>query len=465
VVKRAVYVLAALAALGAGAMAAAARPEPPFPHLSHERLFPVCEGCHAGVLTGAAEAVFPQPADCARCHDGTRAERVAWREQTSRATNLRFSHPEHLERTTRSGEPVVCLTCHAAGDEPSRMNVGAAQPERCIQCHEHAADAHLETATQCSRCHVPLASATALSLQQVARFPQPLEHAAADWAATHGSMAASASCAVCHARESCARCHPNAADIPAIVALGSDARAAAVNAARPPSYPRPASHSGAWSVAHGSEARSDAASCANCHTRPSCTGCHTTPTPVIALLPPAQQGGPPGVTVRRTVHDSDVATRHGSLAAAGSLDCSSCHTRETCSGCHAGADSRAFHLPNFVERHAGDVFSGRGDCQSCHNTERFCRDCHVRTGVAAQPGMNAAFHTAQPMWVLSHGQAARTGMEACASCHRQNDCVRCHSAAGGWGVNPHGPGFAAERRGARNAATCRWCHLSDPVGR
>jgi hypothetical protein len=73
--------------------------------------------------------------------------------------------------------------------------------------------------------------------------------------------------------------------------------------------------------------------------------------------------------------------------------------------------------------------------------------------------MNAAFHTGQSTWILSHGQAARTGMESCASCHRQNDCVRCHSASGGWGVNPHREGFQANALGARNSASCRWCHL------
>jgi hypothetical protein len=78
--------------------------------------------------------------------------------------------------------------------------------------------------------------------------------------------------------------------------------------------------------------------------------------------------------------------------------------------------------------------------------------------------MNSAFHSGQPMWVLSHGTAARMGMEACASCHRQSDCVRCHSASGGWGVNPHGAGFEADARAARNSASCNWCHLTRPGG-
>jgi hypothetical protein len=164
------------------------------------------------------------------------------------------------------------------------------------------------------------------------------------------------------------------------------------------------------------------------------------------------------------VHPRDIAARHGRLAATRVLDCAQCHSARTCSACHAAADSRVFHAANFVERHAVEVFSSTTDCQSCHNTERFCRSCHASTGVASRSGMNAAFHTGTPMWVLSHGQAARMGMEACASCHRQNDCVRCHSAASGWGVNPHGKGFPASALAARNRSSCRWCHLTTPTG-
>jgi hypothetical protein len=165
-----------------------------------------------------------------------------------------------------------------------------------------------------------------------------------------------------------------------------------------------------------------------------------------------------------TPHAGDIAERHGALAATGKPDCAQCHAPTFCSSCHVGSDSRAFHAVNYAERHAADVFAARADCRSCHNTERFCRDCHVQTGVASQGRMNAAFHNAQPTWVLSHGQAARTGLESCASCHRQNDCMRCHSAAGGWGVNPHGQGFAASRLSSRAGVTCRLCHPGNPGG-
>lgn len=462
--KLSLIVIGVVAAACIGALATWAGPDPAFPHLAHERLFPVCEGCHAGQVTGEMDAVFPQRTDCDRCHDGTRAERVAWQPPAARATNLRFSHADHLVRTTHGREPVVCHTCHAADGEPSRMNVGLAQPERCIQCHEHAAESHLGS-LYCGRCHVPLVDADGLPVQRVARFPQPQDHAAPDFVAAHGAAATTSSCTVCHARESCERCHANADRIDLIAGLASDPRSAALSAGRAPAYPLPASHDRDWPITHGPEASTEAQHCSNCHTQTSCTGCHAMSNAAIAELPVPRPGAAQGVSVQSSVHALDIAIRHGSLAATGRLDCSGCHTRETCASCHAGSDSRAFHLPNFVERHATEVFAAGSDCQSCHTTETFCRSCHERTGVASQAGMNAAFHTAQPMWVLSHGQAARTGMEACASCHRQSDCVRCHSTAGGWGVNPHGVGFDARRLGSRNPATCRWCHLSDPVGR
>jgi hypothetical protein len=47
-------------------------PAPTFPHEKHAGVFPVCEGCHAGVLGGVTDSVFPTYDDCVRCHDGTR---------------------------------------------------------------------------------------------------------------------------------------------------------------------------------------------------------------------------------------------------------------------------------------------------------------------------------------------------------------------------------------------------------
>lgn len=464
-------------ALGLAALAALQSQQVAFPHEKHERLFPVCQGCHAGVTSGIAEAVYPKPADCSACHDGTRVKRIEWRPPGTRVSNLRFSHPDHFGETARSGEVSDCRSCHAASGGPGRMNVGAPNPTLCLQCHAHSSSSHLARTSECRECHVPLAVATALPLTRVSAFPRPPWHDTVGFVSTHGRAAAgdaqpAATCGVCHARETCERCHANANRLSLVTALARDPRVAALERGRKPEYPAPASHNDEdWSLTHGGSAQRESTSCANCHTRPSCAGCHLGGTgkaqSVIASLPVPDRAATTGVTraaLTSTFHPADIARRHGNLAATGKVACAACHAQTTCASCHAGSDSRAFHVANFVERHATDVFARSSDCQSCHSTERFCRDCHTRTGIAAQGAMTAAFHTGQPTWFLSHGQAARTGLESCASCHRPNDCVRCHSAVGGWRINPHGPGFPASRLAERNASSCRWCHASIPVG-
>jgi predicted CXXCH cytochrome family protein len=467
------YVLVGIAFLWVAGILAPQRTEPRFPHQLHERLFPACEGCHIGVLSGVEDEVFPDPDTCARCHDGTRAKHVAWSPPSPRASTLRFFHPDHRKAVVDAGEADACRMCHAASGAPSRMNVGAALPSLCLQCHTHRADAHLAETAECGRCHVPLAEAVALTVERIARFPRPASHGAADFLTSHVPAApiGQASCSVCHARDTCARCHANADHLPQVAMLARDERVAVLERGRPPEYPVPASHrTGDWTLTHGQAALTGPVSCGNCHTRPGCMSCHlevdgSTAAAVASLPPP---GEAPGVSLDRSVtlvHPSDFLRRHGSSAATGALQCSHCHSQSTCASCHAGADSRTFHPLNFLERHSADVFAGAADCQSCHSTEVFCRACHVSTGLASRGRMTAAFHTAQPLWILSHGRAARMGMDACASCHRQSDCVQCHSAAGGWGVNPHGPGFPASRMAARNQSVCRACHMNDPLGR
>jgi hypothetical protein len=455
--------------LVAGLARATPRATDGFPHAAHDRLFPVCETCHGGFAQGDSGAVYPEPAVCARCHDDVRVARVRWSGASPRPSSLRFTHAAHPAASAALPDGPTCHTCHATTGDPRRMAVGPAEPDRCIDCHEHRADSHLAEPVLCTRCHVRVADARAIPLARIAAFPQPEWHRDIDLASQHGPRAASGegTCAVCHARETCERCHANADRLPVVQAMPRDVRVAALEMGRAASYPVPASHDAQfWNLEHGRDARAGIGHCANCHTRPGCTGCHSGNAGIAAgairalPLPKAPANGVDRAQMSSTVHGGDAKREHGALAASGRLDCAQCHERAQCASCHASADSRAFHAPNFIERHAVDVFAARGECQACHSTETFCRACHVRAGVASQ-NMKSAFHDAQPMWVLSHGQAARLGLETCASCHRQGDCVQCHSAAGGWGVNPHGPGFSG-KGAARSASSCRLCHRSAP---
>ena len=80
---------------------------------------------------------------------------------------------------------------------------------------------------------------------------------------------------------------------------------------------------------------------------------------------------------------------------------------------------------------------------------------------ALRPGPGV--HDAGANWLLGHGRPARQGLEACASCHRQTDCVQCHSTIGAFRANPHGPGFDAAQGWARAPGTCLICHQRKPL--
>jgi hypothetical protein len=462
----------------------------PFPHQRHQRLFPLCESCHAGIATGDARTSMPSEASCRECHNGTDERTVTWRRQERGQGLLRFSHAEHGREVDSTGR--ACATCHGTAGRP-RMEVHRATPPTCLGCHTHRATDHLADDNRCAVCHVPLTAAVALTPERIGALPKPASHERAAFGAAHrpSSPLASASCAVCHARESCARCHVNAATEPVISALGRDQRVARLMAGRVAVYPVPEDHrEDGFAVAHGELARANVSRCGACHARPSCTTCHIGPgaAAVLARMPLAERGGAQGVLLRlapsrrRTeppgpppvsadttpqaprpvrVHDANFRMQHKAAAATSAASCAGCHEQRFCSDCHAGEGSRRFHVANFVQRHAADSYGRETQCASCHNTELFCRSCHREAGLGTRGRLDVAFHNAQPQWLLQHGRAARQGLQSCATCHVQRDCLTCHSTVG-WGVNPHGPGFRAGRMADRNATQCLMCHLQVP---
>ncbi len=475
----------------------------PFPHAKHSRLFPTCSGCHAGIATMDSARFFPAPALCATCHDGTVKPRVAWSRPPSRGAGLLvFSHQRHSVRAANAD----CESCHATSGRAQWMNVSRATPERCTSCHTHGATAHLDERNTCSTCHRTLASAVALTDSRIAGFPKPPSHAAADFASAHGGIAraSSASCATCHSRESCQRCHVDGARQPLIRALGTDARIARLVSNRPASYPTPADHrTPRFALMHGAAARGNLARCATCHARASCESCHTGEgaRELLRRIPDAREATAPGVQLRRAltsqplevalagapvtrqaqgysapgpdtalhvvrVHPAGFARSHGPAAASGVQQCASCHSQRTCQSCHASErTTRRYHPANFVSTHAPQAYSRETECSSCHSTESFCRDCHRQTGLTAKGNLRSAvFHNAQPLWLLQHGRAARQDLKSCATCHQQTYCMQCHSDLGSR-VNPHGKDFDAARMSARNPALCLYCHLTNPLTR
>jgi hypothetical protein len=458
----------ALAVLGAVVGAVAARQEP-FPHLQHENLFPECEGCHGGIPTGDAATHYPDPATCGRCHDGQREELIDWRGPSERASNLSFSHSEHTTLVESTDQSATCQTCHGSDGE-GKMAVGPARADSCLGCHAHEAPTHVAAGRDCLVCHVPIAEAVQLASARIEAFEQPASHAALDFAGRHAPAPSDAgSCAVCHARESCERCHANAASLTAVASLRPDPRIAALVSSKPPSYPTPADHADlTWDVAHGERAQEAAqGGCANCHTRDSCATCHGEGAGgVIANLPARPAGDDRGVRVTRgatAVHVPGYAERHATDAVASESACGSCHDREQCETCHTAGSTPAFHLPDFLARHGPAAYAADTECASCHNTEVFCRSCHSGTGLAARDRLGIAFHTSNPFWLVGHGVAARQGLENCATCHAQQSCMNCHAATGSWRISPHGPGFNATRAQSANPLTCRLCHRAGTI--
>lgn len=452
----------------------------PFPHAQHEKVFPLCSSCHAGVAE-PGQPIWPDAASCTSCHDGVVAKRVPWTGRTRPlVSNLKFEHGLHSRAATAKNAADSsllrnCSACHVNAGEP-RMTVQHAVVGQCLNCHGLNAS-HVDNPGEvCATCHVRLTDATSLTRADIAKFPKPASHDAPNFVlgghgtearvpgVSSGALAISANCATCHARNLCVTCHVNARELAPIQALATDTR--------PPPLvtmqPIPASHASTGFLReHGRDAQRSTVTCANCHTRESCTTCHVVALPRAAsTLPAADSGRAHGAQPLRlppSSHTEDFRRdRHGSLASARPQSCATCHERSTCLQCHRpenGAQNR-YHPQNFLTRHPNSAYAREAHCSDCHNPAQFCQSCHQRSGLVAQSRLGrAGYHDAFRGFSLGHGQAARQSLETCASCHAERDCTSCHSSVGGgFRFNPHGPGFNAERMRAKNPSVCIACH-------
>jgi len=497
------FLLAALATgLAAGMVAGRGGPPDDFPHDEHVGLFPVCTGCHAGVETGDESTLHPAPERCVSCHDGEREDEVDWTGPSIAPDNLRFDHREHAREMEGEYGALECTDCHAAPDS-TRAAAGRetavairAGPTGCLSCHAHEAADHLADA-ECSTCHLPLAE-TRFTRSRIADLPLPSSHEdPAFLASLHGPATDPGvqSCATCHTRDSCASCHVDAARVDRITTLPLAPPGMRLPAWEA-SYPVPETHTRPdFLEAHGEGIQ--AGECSTCHTRESCTSCHRgAPTGAITELVSREEASAPGApAVRRAPESHETALfgeQHGTLASTDETSCTTCHMERSCTECHQEAasgpalgpdafeelesrerDERGgrfdlgsgggFHPPNYAMQHATEAFGQTLECSNCHDTARFCRDCHQQLGFGSEGRLGPGFHDAEPLWVFRHGQAARQTLESCASCHRQRDCIQCHSELGRFQVSPHGDDFDAERLFDRNPQICFACHISNPL--
>jgi hypothetical protein len=215
-----------------------------FPHEQHARLFPTCETCHEGITTDDPTTRFPSANSCGECHDGARERRVTWEGPRVRPSNLAFSHPAHERAAASEQPPITCHNCHAVQPNATYMAVVRAPVQTCLGCHAHRASSHLGEDTPCAKCHVALTRAARLSDSTVAAIAVPEWHRRASFLDDHGPRTPTdaARCATCHARESCARCHPNTTDVARTAPLERDARVARVVRGVPAKYFTPSSH-------------------------------------------------------------------------------------------------------------------------------------------------------------------------------------------------------------------------------
>ena len=443
-----------------------------FDHQKHTNLFPLCTSCHEGVETGTQADLYPAAESCNSCHDGKTERKIEWSGPKRVASNVKFAHPEHFAEAKDDD----CGSCHASKPGAKRMSVARAKAETCIACHNKDQKAagpvvHLAQTNDCTQCHTPLKDARWLSQAQIAAFPEPGTHKSGDFVREHKRTTAqdAQTCATCHTRESCSRCHANAQDVKVIASLGSNELVGAIIARKQAVYPTPTDHQQAgFSDQHGTLAEAGIESCANCHTREGCQQCHSGSSAAdrIAALP--QRNTAPGVNLAsrtRNAHAPGFAQAHGTTAGASGESCTSCHAQKFCSDCHQGADSKKFHPSNYASRHAQAVYANDTDCASCHNRESFCQSCHNGLGLSANGQRPTQFHNGTSIWLLQHGQPARQNLESCTSCHTQSSCTRCHSTKGGWGVSPHGSNTPSGKLADKNRPACLRCHFSAEMRR
>jgi hypothetical protein len=345
---------------------------------------------------------------------------------------LTFSHATHLGRGG-----VTCVDCHArAATSRSALDRLTPDEDACRRCHpiDRAQPARDDRpTTACASCHPgwrPGDGTGAGSVERVDIPPPAIKfsHAA-------------------HAGARCEHCHAGVAD---------------VDLATRAQLPR-------------------METCLECHddvrARASCTTCHLaghdglvrTTLPTGALVP---TGGASGVA-----HGPGFAEEHAQASRGLGAACASCHAPTFCVDCHLGsARPLSFHAGDYVSTHAIEARRNQPDCSTCHRTQSFCAGCHERAGVGtrAASGFRTAgevgrFHPAG--WASAdgrganhHAREAQRNLRQCTSCHREDDCLACHTAEpGGLRVSPHGPGWrgsdGCRALAARNGRLCLRCHI------
>jgi len=373
---------------------------------------------------------------------------------------LRFDHGKHLALG------VACTGCHEAAAESVRAaDLLTPREEVCVGCHQlDVADPdHAEAPaapSACGFCH--------LGYEQPKDFPPPGK-----------------------TREATSDARPRPAKI--AIATPNLKMNHKAHVARQIACTQCHGTLTAVTLATRDNALPTMGTCLGCHdgkTAPNaCSTCHvTTATYKVQTQYRTGQLMPAG-WYRNDAHDETFFRNHSVAARADEGYCASCHTERFCLDCHNGVRKpMRVHPNNWVVLHPISARKASLACNACHRTQSFCVECHQRTQVSVEsdspfksarnPAGRLALHPAG--WVgdkgtrgaSHHSFQAQRNIRACASCHTEATCLRCHasvdgvpdkvfSRAGG-GINPHPRDFAERCRAmaAKNAGVCGKCHAA-----
>ena len=200
-----------------------------------------------------------------------------------------------------------------------------------------------------------------------------------------------------------------------------------------------------------------------CHTAQFCADCHTK----VKVLPASHKQSfwthPQAPTVTKYGSQAASATALHSVAAQKTTEqCEVCHgaggvNAPFCAACHK---LQMPHSKEFKQFHAK---TGRQDpkvCLNCHTWPQMCSNCH-----------HVGASTTTP-WMKVHGTSVtQNGAGGCvAKCHKQADCVACHTSRKVVPASHKAAGFIkvpGTERGTHAAlynkdpAVCTYCHAGD----
>lgn len=349
---------------------------------------------------------------------------------------LIFSHAAHLTRDAQ----LTCVACHAdAATSRSAVDLLVPGEAACRTCHpvdRAVPDKHVDgqPPARCDACHAGWTAGEPPARVYLPTAAIKFDHAA--------HLDRGATCTGCHGD---------------LAALGVDLATTAQLPAM--------------------------ASCLTCHTGAAgaaddaCAVCHLTEVGALQLDLPGGRLEPQSGVFGDT-HDLAFSLHHAAAASRGDATCDSCHRQRFCVDCHVGTvKPLEFHAGDYVMTHAVDARRNQPDCGTCHRRQTFCVGCHERAGVGLRA--DRGFDDADPDhrfhpdgWASTtggdnrHAREARADLQACASCHREDDCLACHTAEpGSPRISPHGPGWRGSARcealARRNARVCLRCHIAE----